>query len=327
VHTASRDRVSGTNLAYTVHFYASSPEHQEPVRNYVRQALSAGVAVFATEWGTCEYDGNGALNFGETQKWLDFMADNYISDANWAISDKSESCSAMRGGASGSGGWSESQLTESGRFLRNSIRAFSEGVTGASPTPSGGSPTPGGGGCCKWGGSCGDCGNDNTGWCHQSAGNCDACTGSFDPSATAPSCGTSPVPLPTPQPTVAPTVPRPPPTPQPTPQPSPMPTPQPTPQPTPLVQPECPTDCSDAVGMDTPWRWTCRDLKDQGHCNNPEVQKECPQSCGTCGESACTETQGNGTPWGFSCAVLATSGYCIYSEVQRECPKSCENCR
>lgn len=44
------------------------------------------------------------------------------------------------------------------------------------------------GGCCKWGGSCGDCGNDGTGWCHKSASNCQACTGSFDINGQAPAC-------------------------------------------------------------------------------------------------------------------------------------------
>jgi hypothetical protein len=80
------------------------------------------------------------------------------------------------------------------------------------------------------------------------------------------------------------------------------------------------------VGTDTPWSWTCIDLKDQGHCDNKEVQRECPQSCGMCGDSACTETHGTGTPWRLSCADLSASGYCVYIEVQSECPKSCGKC-
>jgi hypothetical protein len=69
------------------------------------------------------------------------------------------------------------------------------------------------------------------------------------------------------------------------------------------------------------------DLKVQGHCYLKEVQRECPQSCGVCDDSACTEAQGTGTPWGFSCADLAAVGYCVYTEVQRECPKSCGECK
>merc|ERR1712232_322291 len=57
---------------------------------------------------------------------------------------------------------------------------------------------------CKWGNACGDCGDDGTGWCHRSADNCAACTGTFDPSTPTPDCGngvTSP-------PTESPTLPR-----------------------------------------------------------------------------------------------------------------------
>jgi len=60
-----------------------------------------------------------------------------------------------------------------------------------SPGPSPGpvpSPPPTGSGCCNFGGACGDCGDDGSGWCHQSAGNCGVCTGSWDPTGQAPSC-------------------------------------------------------------------------------------------------------------------------------------------
>merc|ERR1719400_209246 len=65
--------------------------------------------------------------------------------------------------------------------------------------PSPGPAPPASGGCCKFGADCGDCGDDNTGWCHQSAANCEICTGTFDASAPAPSCnGDAPAPVPTP---------------------------------------------------------------------------------------------------------------------------------
>lgn len=116
--------VAGENLAYTIHFYAAS--HGQDLRNKVAGALSRGVAVFATEWGTCEASGNGALNLGETNAWMDFLAQNHISDANWAISDKAETCSALHPGASKTGGWPTHQLSPSGTFLRSSIQNFAK---------------------------------------------------------------------------------------------------------------------------------------------------------------------------------------------------------
>jgi len=120
VDVASADRVPGQNVTYTIHFYASS--HGEWLRDKVRRALGRGVAIFATEWGTCEASGNGALRLDEARAWLGFFEYHGISDANWAVSDKQESCSALHPGASSSGNWRSSDLTESGRFVRESIR-------------------------------------------------------------------------------------------------------------------------------------------------------------------------------------------------------------
>merc|ERR1719210_1788685 len=80
-------------------------------------------------------------------------------------------------------------------FISNWRLTSNGGPAPPSPVPA----PPASGGCCKFGADCGDCGDDNTGWCHQSAANCDICTGTFDASAPAPSCnGDAPAPVPTP---------------------------------------------------------------------------------------------------------------------------------
>jgi len=150
--TAARDPVSGENIAYTVHFYAAS--NKAPGR--IQGALDAGHAVWATEWGTCESSGNGRVDTGSAGSWMNYLQQHGISSSNWAISDKAESCSALRGGASPNGGWSEGQLTDSGRWVRNTIRG------GGAPAPSGG------GGCacdCSWA-SGATCGYDDGSHCH-----------------------------------------------------------------------------------------------------------------------------------------------------------------
>jgi len=120
VEEASKDPVAGVNVAYTLHFYMSTSG--QGLRESVERALDNGIAVFATEWGTCEASGDGALDLGETKRWLDFLGRRGISDANWAISDKAESCSALVPGASGRGGWSVCELSRSGNFVRASLR-------------------------------------------------------------------------------------------------------------------------------------------------------------------------------------------------------------
>jgi len=169
VDEAADDQVQGTNLAYTLHFYAAT--HKGFLRDKAVHALNRGIALVVTEWGTCDASGNGSLDLESSRQWIAFLDEHKISHANWALSDKPEAASAFRPGASGTGGWTDEDLTPSGYWVRNMIMGDS-----------------GGGGCCKFGADCGDCGDDGTGWCHLSASNCATCTGSFDPSAPAPGC-------------------------------------------------------------------------------------------------------------------------------------------
>jgi len=86
-----------------LHFYAQS--HKEELRVKARAAMANGAAIFVTEWGTCNANGNGKVDVLETKKWLKFLEEYNISDANWAISDKSEACSALQPKASVRGHW------------------------------------------------------------------------------------------------------------------------------------------------------------------------------------------------------------------------------
>jgi len=175
VDEACANPVAGSNLAYTIHFYAQI--HKGELRNKVSAALNRGCAIFCSEWGT----GFDVLDLGSAQQWLDFFGPTMISSANWGVYDKAgEQNAALNAGANSDGGWGMDQLTQSGRWVRDYIRG-----DGGSPSPS---PPGGSGGCCRFGADCGDCGDDGTGWCHLSADNCAVCTGSFDPSGPSPGC-------------------------------------------------------------------------------------------------------------------------------------------
>eukprot|EP00928_Gymnodinium_smaydae_P078527 TRINITY_DN6261_c0_g1_i1.p1 TRINITY_DN6261_c0_g1~~TRINITY_DN6261_c0_g1_i1.p1 ORF type:complete len:416 (+),score=59.85 TRINITY_DN6261_c0_g1_i1:71-1249(+) len=132
IDQAVNDPVRGDNLAYVFHFYAAS--HGEWLRSRVRQAMGRGKAVFASEWGTCEASGNGALSPSETQAWLNFMAQHKISHANWALNDKREACSALQFGANPNGGWTDADLTPSGLFIRGALQG---GSSPSAPNESG----------------------------------------------------------------------------------------------------------------------------------------------------------------------------------------------
>jgi len=120
VDTASKDPVAGENIAYTLHFYAFS--HKEDLRTRAQTALDNSTAIFVTEWGTCDYSGNGTLDLDSVRAWAQFLNANDISFANWAVSDKFESCSALFPDANTSGGWQDADLTPSGFFVRKLLR-------------------------------------------------------------------------------------------------------------------------------------------------------------------------------------------------------------
>ncbi|MBN1799232.1 MAG: glycoside hydrolase family 5 protein [Spirochaetales bacterium] len=83
--------------------------------------------IFVTEWGASLYDGGQVETSTEAYtetaaEWMVYMNDNNLSWCNWSICDKNEGAAALRPGSSTSGGWSQSDLTESGAFIRGVLR-------------------------------------------------------------------------------------------------------------------------------------------------------------------------------------------------------------
>jgi endoglucanase len=122
VDEAAGDPVVADNIAYTLHFYAAT--HGQELRDKAQSALSKGAALFVTEWGASSADGDGELDFDAARAWMQFLEDNGISCANWSICDKDEKSAALRPGASGSGGWAEGEVSESGAFVRDLLRGY-----------------------------------------------------------------------------------------------------------------------------------------------------------------------------------------------------------
>ena len=121
VEAAAEHPVEADNVAYSFHFYAAS--HRRQMRQRVKRALAARCCLIATEFGTCEADGDGRFDPTETRKWLRFLNRHAIGHVNWAISDKAETCAALRPGADVSGHWLRTDLTPSGRMIRSYMRA------------------------------------------------------------------------------------------------------------------------------------------------------------------------------------------------------------
>ena len=113
------------NIAYVLHFYAGT--HKSSIRSKAITALNNGIPVMVTEWGTVESDGDGDVDVASTNEWMSFCKSRGITQLNWVVNDKEEGASALVSGASISGGWSESDLTESGKFVKSIIENWGTG--------------------------------------------------------------------------------------------------------------------------------------------------------------------------------------------------------
>ncbi len=126
VDIASVSPLEYENIAYALHFYAAT--HKQSLRNKAITALNNGIALFVSEFGTCQSNGSGFLDSAETNIWIDFMESRKISWCNWSIVDKNETSAALKfgSGANSNGGWPENVLSNSGSLIRGKIKSFND---------------------------------------------------------------------------------------------------------------------------------------------------------------------------------------------------------
>lgn len=126
VDVASANPLNFKNIAYGLHFYAAT--HKQYLRNKALTALNRGVALFVSEYGTCECTGTGIIDYAELEKWFTLMDEHKLSWCNWSIADKDETSAALKPGASATGNWSSSDLSESGALVRKKIISWNEPI-------------------------------------------------------------------------------------------------------------------------------------------------------------------------------------------------------
>ncbi|MFD5893576.1 glycoside hydrolase family 5 protein [Streptomyces sp. NPDC060366] len=112
--------VNASNIMYTFHFYAAS--HRDEYLAALDRA-SDRLPVFVTEFGTQNYAGEGANDFGQSQRFLDLMKRKNISWTNWNYSDDHRSGAVFKEGSCNAGKWSGTGvLKEAGVWIRDRIR-------------------------------------------------------------------------------------------------------------------------------------------------------------------------------------------------------------
>jgi len=116
------------NTAYSLHFYAGT--HGQELRDIGDYAISKGIALFITEWGTSHADGGRDMivHKESAEVWIEWALERNLSMNNWSVFDKEEASAALQPDAPANGKWDpEKHLSESGRFVRGQIIRINTG--------------------------------------------------------------------------------------------------------------------------------------------------------------------------------------------------------
>ena len=116
------NKLDVANVMYTFHFYADT--HKDSMRVRVENVIKSGMPVFITEFGTCDASGNGGFTATESESWFALIKKYNISHMNWSLCNKGETASAISTGCAKTSDWAESDLTESGKLIRNHFRTL-----------------------------------------------------------------------------------------------------------------------------------------------------------------------------------------------------------
>ena len=112
-----------SNIMYTVHFYAAS--HGQWLRDDCTYAYNKGIPIFITECAGTNSSGGGASDYTEWNAWWNFCEAQKISWVHWCVVDDNGTSSAvLKTTASSTGGWTTSQISETGIYVRSKLHSY-----------------------------------------------------------------------------------------------------------------------------------------------------------------------------------------------------------
>ncbi len=105
-----------SNIMYTFHNYVDVTYTSTEDMNWMQKKLQLDIPIFVTEWGITDNGTNSALYEDRAMKFVDFMEQNNISWCMWSISNKDEIYSMLKTSCNKYSGWTEADLTFSGKI-------------------------------------------------------------------------------------------------------------------------------------------------------------------------------------------------------------------
>ncbi|MCM1101147.1 MAG: glycoside hydrolase family 5 protein [Acetatifactor muris] len=121
IDQAKANPLDEENILYALHFYAGT--HKDVLWNRLDSCVQNGLPVFVSEFGMCDASGNGANDFNSAESWFDVIEKYNISFCCWNLANKDESSSVLKASCSKTCDWSEEDLNESGKWIREYFRS------------------------------------------------------------------------------------------------------------------------------------------------------------------------------------------------------------
>ncbi len=112
---AANPITTSDNIMYALHFYAAT--HKDDLRNQMKNAVNNGLPVFVSEYGICDASGNGGIDEGQANAWVEAMDDLGISYIAWNLSNKNETSAIINSSCNKTFGFTKDELSASGRWL------------------------------------------------------------------------------------------------------------------------------------------------------------------------------------------------------------------
>lgn len=114
-------RLDFPNVMYAYHMYTGNSDYE--FIWLLDKMREEGVPVFVSEWGLSMDEQTGALDTDEAYAFVAYMREHGLSWSNWSLCNKDEEFSAIRPEVTKLHGWTDEDLTESGRLT---FAAFSD---------------------------------------------------------------------------------------------------------------------------------------------------------------------------------------------------------
>ena len=115
-----------SNLVYTLHFYCAEASHTQYLPAKVDYAVSKGLPILVSEFGLSAASGDGAIDTNQADVWLNKLDGYKIGYFVWSLSNKAETASLIASSCSKTSGWTDSELTDAGRYIKSRYLARKE---------------------------------------------------------------------------------------------------------------------------------------------------------------------------------------------------------